>query len=65
MVSRFELPTDAIDYTVEEMRSEGNITRSGGHFRQEFQSGFRRLLDLRSAMALEAISAAAAKIESG
>ena len=67
VVSRFELPTDAIDYIIggNAVGGGGNITRLAA-----LSAGFPEripavTLDLQCGSALEAISAAAAKIESG
>ena len=67
VVSRFKLPTDAIDYIIggNAVGGGGNITRLAA-----LSAGFPEripavTLDLQCGSALEAISAAAAKIESG
>ena len=67
VVSRFELPTDAIDYIIggNAVGGGGNITRLAA-----LSAGLPEripavTLDLQCGSALEAISAAAAKIESG
>lgn len=50
VVSRFELPTDAIDYIIGgNAVGEAAISRVWRHFRQGFQSEFRRLLWICSA----------------